>query len=202
MGIFSVERAHAISCIGLELNLSGRVRPISELDDIDALVRTHRARLLQFVAYSAGDSDLAQTVVQDTLLRAFNGRESFRGECSVKTWLTGIAINVLRDKQRAGKVKFWKRVNKTAVDVQELASFLPAGGASPEDRLLAQEKVKRVGRVLESLSQNQRTIFLMKFSQEMSVAEIGETLGMQIATVRTHLHRALAAVRGQLGADL
>jgi RNA polymerase sigma-70 factor (ECF subfamily) len=186
----------------LESRLVERARPISELDDIDALVRTYRPRLLRFVAYSTGDPDLAETIVQDTLLRAYNGRERFRGECSVATWLTGIAIHVLRDHQRTERYRFWKKVKSTAIDVHEMASFIPADGSSPEVQLLAKEKVKHLAQVLETLSQNQRTIFLMRFSEEMPVADIGKVLGMQIPTVRTHLHRALKAVRSQLGAKI
>jgi RNA polymerase sigma-70 factor (ECF subfamily) len=180
----------------------GRARPIHELDDIDALVRTYQARLLRFVACSTGDVDLAETIVQDTLLRAYNGRESFRGECSVNTWLTGIAINVLRDHQRTERYKFWKKVKTTAIDVHEMASFIPAEGSSPEVQLLAREKVKRLAQVLGTLSPRQRTIFLMKFSEEMPVTDISEVLGMPATTVRTHLHRALKAVRSQLGAKI
>jgi RNA polymerase sigma-70 factor, ECF subfamily len=184
----------------IESRLTGRAKRIHELDDIDALVRNHKARLLRFIVCSTGDPDLAETVTQDALLRAYNGRDKFRGDCSVSTWITGIAINVLRDVRRTERYKFWKRVKATAVDVQEMASYLPANGSSPESQLLAKEKVERLGRLLETLSRNQRMIFLMKFSEEMPVAEIGEVLGMPVATVRTHLHRALKAVRGQLGA--
>jgi RNA polymerase sigma-70 factor (ECF subfamily) len=186
----------------LESSVAGRTRPISELDDIDLLVKTHRARLLRFIAYSTGDADLAETIVQDALLRAYNGRNNFRGDCSVSTWLTGIAINVLRDHQRTGRYKFWKKVSKTAIDVHEMAAFIPADGSDPEAQLLAKEKVKTLAKILETLSPKQRTVFLMKFSEEMPVADISEVLGMSLATVRTHLHRALTTVRSQLGAKI
>lgn len=192
----------AISLRRMESRVAEGVRPMSELDDIDALARTYRARLLRFVAYSTGDADLAETIAQDTLLRAYNGRASFRGECSVATWLTGIAIHVLRDMQRTERYRFWKRVKSTAIDVHEMASFLPADGSSPEAQLLAKEKVEHLAQALENLSKKQRTIFLMRFTEEMTVADIGEVLGMQIPTVRTHLHRALKAVRGELGARI
>jgi RNA polymerase sigma-70 factor (ECF subfamily) len=123
----------------------------------------------------------------------------FRGECGVGTWLTGIAINLLHNHRRTERYKFWKKVKSTAIDVHEMASFLPASGSSPEAQLQAKEKVKQLARVLETLSFNQRTIFLMKFTEEMEVAEISEALGMQVNTVRTHLQRALIAVRGQMG---
>lgn len=183
-------------------SLAERAWPIGELDDIDALARTYRARILRFVAYSTGDPDLAETITQDTLLRAYNNRNDFRGECSVNTWLTGIAINVTRDHLRTRRYKFWRQVRSSAIDIHELASFIPAEGSNPEGQLLAKEKVKRIFQVIETLSYNQRTIFLMKFSEDMPVSEIGEVLRMPVNTVRTHLHRALKAVRGQLGAKI
>jgi len=186
----------------IESSEAERCRVISELDDIDELVRLHQARIRRFVTYSTGDPDLAETITQDTLLRAYRGRESFRGDCSISTWLTGIAINVTRDHLRSNRFRFWREVQSNGVDVHEMASFLPSDAVSPERQMLAKERVKTLYKVLETLSYNQRTIFLMKFSEEMSVDEISEILGMAINTVRTHLHRALKAVRSQLGASL
>lgn len=180
----------------------GRNAAISELDDIVALEQKHGARIRRFVTYSTGDPDLAETVAQDTLLRAYNGRANFRGECSVNTWLTGIALNVTREHQRSVRFRFWKQVRTTAIDVDELASFIPSDAVSPERQILAREKVKRLYEVVETLSPNQRTIFLMKFTEELSVEEISGILGMGKNTVRTHLHRALKVVRARLGAEI
>jgi RNA polymerase sigma-70 factor (ECF subfamily) len=176
--------------------------PVSELDDIDGLVRTYRARILRFVTYSTGDPDLAETITQDTLLRAYRGRESFRGDCSVSTWLTGIAINVTRDHMRSARFKFWKQAHATALDAQEMASFIPAEGSGPERAMLAKEEIARLHEVLKDLSPNQRMVFAMKFFEEMQVNEIGEILHMPVNTVRTHLHRALCCVRARMGANL
>lgn len=186
----------------LESAVAQRGGVISELEDIDELVRLHQARIRRFVTCSTGDPDLAETITQDTLLRAFRGRESFRGDCSLSTWLTGIAINVTRDHLRSGRYKFWKQLKATAIDVHEMASYLPSEAVSPERRVLAKERIKELYAVLEGLSYNQRTIFLMKFTEEMSVDEISEILGMAVNTVRTHLHRALKAVRNKLGAKI
>src|SRR5277367_5527611 len=117
---------------------------LTELNDIDALDRVYRARLLRFVAYSTGDQDMAETIVQDCLLKAYNARESFRGDCSVSTWLTHIALNLIRDHQRTLKFQFWRKVAKTAPDLSELASVLPGHGSSPESQMLARERAQQV----------------------------------------------------------
>jgi RNA polymerase sigma-70 factor (ECF subfamily) len=151
------------------------------------------------VTFSTGDPDLAESITQDCLLKAYNARASFRGESSVNTFLTSIAINLIRDHQRTEKFKFWKRAHATAVDVNDVASFIKAEGTTPEAQLIARQKVARLADVMKTLSPNQRTVFLMKFSEEMDLQDISESLKMPINTVKTHLHRALKAVRSQLG---
>jgi RNA polymerase sigma-70 factor (ECF subfamily) len=172
----------------------------SELDDIDALVRTYRPRLLRFVMFSIGDADLAESITQDCLLKAFNGRAKFRGDCSVNTWLTSIALNLVRDQQRLQKFRFWRQARATAVDVTEAANFLPSHECSPERTLLVAEQSRQVQAALENLSPNQKMIFMMRFAEEMDLAEIAETIHMPVNTVKTHLHRALKSVRAQVAA--
>lgn len=172
---------------------------LSELADIETLDRLYRSRLLRFVAYTTGDQDLAETIVQDCLLKAYNARESFRGDCSVSTWLTRIAINMVRDHRRSRKIQFWHKVSKTAPNLDEISLVLPSAGSSPESQLLAHERAKQVAVALESLSVNQRSIFLMRFIEEMELQEISTATGMHLNTVKTHLHRAVKAVRLKLG---
>jgi RNA polymerase sigma-70 factor (ECF subfamily) len=181
--------------------VTGEAAP-TELDDIEALDRSYRARLLRFAVYSIGDQDLAESIVQDCLLKAHNGRSSFRGDCSVYTWLTRIALNLVRDQQRTRKFQFWRRIQKTAPDLSEMAPFLPSHESSPESRMLAHERAQQVATALEDLSLNQRTIFLMRFIEEMDLPEICLATGMHLSTVKTHLHRAVKAVRTKLGGTL
>jgi RNA polymerase sigma-70 factor, ECF subfamily len=180
-------------------NVSAAERTGSELDDIDALVRTYRPRLLRFVAFSIGDADLAESITQDCFLKAYNGRANFRGDCSVNTWLTSIAVNLIRDQQRLQKFRFWRQARATAIDVTDAANFLPSHESSPESRVLVQEKADQVQAALVNLSPNQRSIFLMRFADEMDLSEIAALTKMPINTVKTHLHRALKSVRSQVG---
>ena len=171
----------------------------SELEDIDALVRTYRPRLLRFVTFSIGDADLAESITQDCFLKAYNGRASFRGDCAVNTWLTSIAMNLIRDQQRLQKFRFWRQARATAIDVNEAANFLPSKESSAESRVLVQEQAQQVQAALANLSVNQRSIFLMRFGQDMELAEIAAAIHMPLNTVKTHLHRALKSVRAQVG---
>jgi RNA polymerase sigma-70 factor (ECF subfamily) len=181
-------------------SVAARGQGVLELQDIDVLVKNYRSRILRFVTFSTGDSDLAETLTQDCLLKAWNARASFRAECSLNTWLTSIALNLVRDHQRTQKFKFWKQAKATAVDVSDVASFVATDETSADKRLIAREQVGRLSGILETLSLNQRTAFLMKFSDDMNLEEISKAMNMPVNTVKTHLHRALKAVRTQLGA--
>jgi len=180
---------------------AARGKAIGELDDIDELVRKYRPRLLRFVTFSLGDPDLAETITQDTLLKAYNARHTFRGDSSVNTFLVSIAMNLVRDQQRTQKFRFWRQIRATALDVTDVASFAASSESSPEAQLLAREKVERLYTIVQGLSFTQRTVFLMRFSDEMDVQEISKAMSMPINTVKTHLHRSLKAVRRQLGAS-
>jgi len=180
-------------------NVQAVERSSSELDDIDALVRTYRPRLLRFVTFSIGDPDLAESITQDCFLKAYNGRDKFRGDCSVNTWLTSIALNLIRDQQRLQKFRFWRQARATAIDVSDAANFLPSHESSAEARILAIERTDQVQAALANLSVNQRAIFLMRFAEDMDLSEIAQAISMPINTVKTHLHRALKAVRAEVG---
>ena len=180
-------------------NVDAADRAGSELDDIDALVRTYRPRLLRFVAFSIGDADLAESITQDCFLKAYNGRANFRGDCSVNTWLTSIALNLIRDQQRLQKFRFWRQARSTAIDITDAANFLPSNESSPESKVLVKEKAQQVQAALANLSPNQRNVFLMRFAEDMELSEIAAATRMPINTVKTHLHRALKSVRAQVG---
>jgi len=177
----------------------GQEREASELDDIEQLVQRYRARLLRFVAYSTGDQDLAESIVQDCFFKAYNARASFRGECSAYTWLNRIAVNLIRDNQRTRKCRFWKSFRKSALDISEMASILPSGSGTPEKSLLMREQVAQVAEALKALSFNQRTVFLMRFQEGMGIREISLATDISVNTVKTHLYRAIKTVREKIG---
>jgi RNA polymerase sigma-70 factor (ECF subfamily) len=150
------------------------------------------------VAFSTGDEDLAETIVQDCFLKAYRARKGFRGECNVSTWLYRIALNVMRDYQRVQKFQFWKRVGQAAVDLSDVNTALASEEPSPETRMLAGEQADRVQLALKSLPGKQRIVFIMHFLDEMEPQEISVATGMSLSTVKTHIQRAMKTVRSRL----
>jgi RNA polymerase sigma-70 factor (ECF subfamily) len=147
---------------------------------------------------SLRDPELAESITHDCLLKAFNARSHFRGDCSVATWLTRIATNLIRDQVRSRKLQFWKAASNTAVDVGEIADRLRSPGLTPEGLLLVKEQVKGLWAAVEKLTAKQRSVFLLRFVEELDLSEIATAMGMNVGTVKSHLHRALASVRSAM----
>jgi len=181
--------------------LSGEQR-ISELENIDALIRLYKAKVFRFVAFSVADRDAADSITQDCFLKAHLTRNQFRGDCSISTWLMRIAFNLVRDHTKSQKFRFWKNAAATAIDAQDVSQHLASGTSSAEAQLIARERVEIVHRTLQKLSDRQRSVFVMRFVEEMELADIAMAIGMSLATVKTHLYRAVGAVRERLGATL
>jgi RNA polymerase sigma-70 factor, ECF subfamily len=171
--------------------------PATPLDDMDTIITTYQQRIFRFHLMSIRDRDLAQTLTQDTFVRAWSGRGNFRGDCSIATWLMRIALNLIRDHTRTNRFRFWKRVSDTAVDVSDVAAHVPHRDSSLESRLIASEQMTLVWESVAELSERQRTIFLLRFVDELELSEIASITGIPISTVKTHLYRALAAIRAR-----
>ena len=173
--------------------------PARELDDFDAVVRRYWPRIFRFVLASTRDRDVAESITQDCLWRAYQARDRFRGDASLNTWLIQIAINLIRDFRRSRRIQFWKRV-ESAVDNMSLSASLPSESMSPEAAALAREQMEAVWRVSSKLSDRQRTVFLLRFVEDMDLLEICAATGLSESAVKVHLYRAVHKIRECVGA--
>jgi RNA polymerase sigma-70 factor (ECF subfamily) len=171
----------------------------SEIADFDQVVRRYWPRVLRFVLASVRDSDAAEALTQECFWKAYRGRTSFRGDASVHTWLVRIAGNLVRDHGRNRHLQFWKRVHRVSVDSAALADSLPDHAMSQEQRTLVLEQVQAVWDATAHLSDRQRTVFLLRFVDDMDIADIASATGLTCNAVNVHLFRAVRAVRKHVG---
>ena len=181
--------------VSTELPPLARAQSVLELADFDEVVRLYRPRIFRFLMASLGDRDVAESLTQDCFLKAYTARHQFRGDSSLGTWLTRIALNLVRDHLRSRRMRFWQRTRDTALDIVDVGEWIPDGASSPEQVCLQQERVREIWRSVEQLSRQQRAVFLLRFVEEMELSEIAETIGMNTSTVKSHLYRALRIVR-------
>jgi RNA polymerase sigma-70 factor, ECF subfamily len=174
---------------------------VSDLEDIEELVRVHRPSVLRHAWWMLKDRDLAETVTQDCFMRAFNSRALYRGQCSVRTWLLAITTNLVRDNTRTNGFRFWKQVRATAVDVGVLENQVACRQQTVEAEMLTRENLRQVWATVDGLPGRQRTVFILRFVEEMQVSEIAQTTGLNLSTVKSLLYRTLRTVRAAMGKD-
>ena len=169
---------------------------VKEAEEISAerfeqIMRQHQRRVYRVIYLLVRDSDAADTLTQECFLRAYQKRKSFRGECKLETWLLRIAVNLVRDHGKNRRLSFWKRLVQGDSSLPEPASRR----ATPEAALLAKEELQTVWGAVDSLSPQQRTIFFLRFSEEMPLAEIATMLEIKTGTVKAQLARATGKLR-------
>ena len=169
---------------------------MSNTGGVEEWLRLYRGRVFRYILFATRDEDVAESLTQDCFLRAHTAHSSFRGDCAMSTWLMRIAVNLVRDHQRSMKLRFWRRA--AMLDASEMSDRLPDMKSSTEQRLIARERVAMVWRAVDMLSERQRNIFLLRFVEELELPEIAEAMHLNLNTVKSHLYRALNAVKQQV----
>jgi len=170
----------------------------AEIVDFDAVIEQHWSRVFRFLLVSVRDHDVAQTLAQDCFFRAHQSRSRFRGDASVQTWLMQIAVNLVRDHARNRKLQFWKRAPAEPVEGDGVRNWLADGEIDPERKVLVKERVAAVWDAATLLPERQRTVFLLRFVEDMDLLEIAAVTGLKEGSVKVHLFRALRTVRAKV----
>lgn len=160
-------------------------------EDFAAFCEQRRERALRLAfRLLGGDQATAEDVVQNAFLRAHRGLAGFRGDAGLDTWFYRIVVNEVQRQRR------WQSVRRLFGGDPETAPppLDPRPAGDPGLR-------RRIAAALERLSAGQREAFVLVHLEELTVNEAADVLGKAVGTVKSHLHRALAALRGEL-ADL
>src|SRR5258708_15241607 len=111
-------------------------RSACQIQDFDAVVRLHWPRVFRYALASLRDREAAESLAQDCFLRAYKGRERFRGDSSLTTWLLQIAVNLVRDHARNRRLQFWKHTRDLDTATRRIpdpacVSRIEGGGYAP-----------------------------------------------------------------------
>jgi len=168
-------------------------------EDFEQIVRRYQRKVYRVLLLMLKNPEDADNLTQECFLRAYANIKSFRGECSVQTWLIRIAVNLVRDHARNRRAGFWKRLLRLEDDgVVRDDREPPSIKLSPERGMLAREELDAVWRAVATLSARQKEVFVLRFAEEMELKEIAEVLDLRIGTVKAQLFRAVTSVREQV----
>ena len=164
-----------------------------DLGAFDSILERHRRKVTSTVRRLLADPNDLEDTVQETFVRAFRHLGRFRGECSLRTWLLRIAINVCRDRARRA---WFQRV----LLIPE-ASLIARGRSGDFEAATADLGLRdELSTAIRELPQHLRVPFVLHALEELSGAEIAEVLGWNASTVWTRIYAARRALRKKLAA--
>ena len=161
----------------------------------DELFEIYFPRLFRFALRRVADENVAEDIVQSTLIKAMRSLSSWRGEASLFTWLCTICRREVHDHwQRLGRRPEMASIDD-APEVRAALEALSAGGDSPERALERAEIAGAVQLVLDHLPGRYGDVLEWKYAHGLSMAEIASRLGTSIKAAESTLTRARLAFR-------
>ena len=159
------------------------------------LMERHYRRLYRLALSYLRNQDDALDAVQETFVKAFQKAERWDGASEAGPWLSRITINVAIDRYRRDKRR---RATFTPMEEGDHDETVATGDPSPERRTFGLEVAGRIASAVRVLPEKQRAVFVLRHYEEMSLEEIADSLGMNLGTVKSSLHRAVHRLRERL----
>lgn len=170
----------------------------SDEEVVRVLVRRHNRRLFRVARAVLRDDAEAEDVVQETYVRAFTNLASFRGEASLSTWLTRIALNDALGRARRRRPS----VELTDDEIQEgrVLMFPPMASAesNPESETARGHMRRVLEEAVDDLPEPFRMVFVMRDVEGLNVEETASHLSIKAETVKTRLFRARRLLRSAI----
>ncbi len=160
-------------------------------NDFIILLTDHKEMIYRVVRSQTGSEQDADDIMQEVLLKIYQGIDSFKGESNVKTWIYRICKNTVADYYR----KPWWKFNWLPLINQDNTATTTNG---PFEQVAEKQSRRRLNEILQTFPQQQSEIFRLRFVEHLSLQDISEIKDMNLNTIKTHLYRAVKKVRAEL----
>jgi RNA polymerase sigma-70 factor, ECF subfamily len=156
------------------------------------LVESSQRRLVRYLVYLTGRREYAEDLAQETWIRVLQRGSQYNGRQRFDPWLFAIARNLAIDYLR----KKGKAVQTASLpDDRDEILLVSSSGPSPFEAAARSEDAIRLAGQLQILSPLYREALLLRFQEDLSLAEIAQVLGAPVTTVTSRIYRGLAALR-------
>ncbi len=136
------------------------------------------------------DSDAASDCAQEAFVRAYRALHQYDPTLPFGPWLFRIATNA--------SLNYVQRWHAHETPVEELPERPLPDEQSPESIVVGRDQLERVVEAIDALPPAYRAALTLRHLHDLSYQEIADALGLPLGTVKTHLHRARAALRVEL----
>lgn len=168
------------------------------------IMRQHNRRLYRAAWGILRDEQEAEDAVQECYLKAFTALPGFRGEASLTTWLTRIAINeaLMRRRRHRSQAAAIGNVVPLRPDEAPAAESAQDPAPSPEAAAMRAQLRPYLEAAIGGLPEDQRAVFVLRALEELSVEETADVLELNPQTVRTRFLRARRKLQDHLQREL
>lgn len=157
------------------------------------LVTTYQKRLFNSLIHALGCPEEAEDVAQEAFVKSFSKLATFKQNSSFYTWLYRIAINIAISRHRQ------KKPRHSLDEYRMNVGHEPVDDSSQPDRNLnLVERADQVNAALQLLSDEHRSIIVLREIENLDYEAISDMLDLPVGTVRSRLHRARNQLRGYL----
>ncbi|MFC1550231.1 sigma-70 family RNA polymerase sigma factor [Candidatus Neomarinimicrobiota bacterium] len=160
------------------------------------LVNRYRNRLMTFVFRFVGETEQAEDIVQDTLIKVYTHRHFYKEIAKFSTWIYTIAGNLSKTELRKRKRRKTSSISQMGIDDRDYE--IPAIEPETDDVLQGEYTEQQIQRSIQSLPQHFRTVIILRDIQELSYEEISKIVDVPLGTVKSRINRARLQLQDQL----
>jgi RNA polymerase sigma-70 factor (ECF subfamily) len=165
----------------------------------EELVLRYQSRFLTVLEHLVNDPELAEDLAQETFLRVYRARKSYSPNAKFVTWLftiaTNLASNARRQKSRRKEIVLASSNHEQSAGIDLANLALAASGLMPTRQIDKTELAQVVRAAMDALTEQQRAALLLSRFEEMSYADIAESMGMTVQAIKSLLWRARESLR-------
>lgn len=158
----------------------------------DAVYDAHFAFVWRSVRRLGVPESAIDDVVHDVFLVVHRRLADFEGRSSVRSWLFGIALHVVRDLRRTLRRKPALLGGASRADGEDMDSVVDSSALRQDDSVAKGEAVKLLHAVLDAMADERREVFILAELEQMSVTEIADAIGTNVNTMHSRLRAARA----------
>ena len=162
------------------------------------IVELYQHQLYQICYRMLNNKHEAEDIAQEAFMRAYVNIHTFDQQRKFSTWLYRITTNLCIDRIRKKKPDYHLDAEVRGTEGLNMYSSIANDDQLPEEELMRMEVQERVQYEISRLPDKYRAAIVLKYIEELPLAEISEILDLPLGTVKTRIHRGREALRKQL----
>lgn len=158
------------------------------------LVASYEKFIFNVACKMFSNSEDASDIAQEALIKAYKNIDKFDFNSSFSTWLYRITVNACIDEMRRRKGR--ESISIDAEDEESgLALQIEDTSLGAEERVIQNETVSEVRAAIDKLSEEHKTVIILRDLQDMTYEQVAQTLDLSIGTVKSRLARARKSLK-------